>query len=292
MTKTASAFDDNWNRLTWTDWVLLDNQDSEFKRLTPKHPGLYRVRARNQDGNLVYIGQTGRNLKERLMDLARNVKKPINDPPWNDPHTAAPALWAYRIENHFEFLVSTSSVDLDYQVRQCFEDMLLYLHRLEFGHSTLCNHGRIHPFWTRASSRSRKMPTQRLEVPVDYPSLSPAQGNQDVLADDWLGLPWSEFKALDDFRLIPEPGVYRIFNGEDLVYLGESKSLSFRLATHAQNPQFAGCLASCVTMDDQFSHQRKERETDLVGAYYLSRSRPPLFQYLGDGKGMGKKRSD
>ena len=51
---------------------------------------------------LIYIGQTGRSLRERTMTLRNHSGRDRNNPPWNDPHTAAPALWAFRIENGFE----------------------------------------------------------------------------------------------------------------------------------------------------------------------------------------------
>jgi hypothetical protein len=281
MNANETFWDNEWADRVWTDWFPLDTRCPEFQSQAQKQPGLYRVSAKQHDGGLVYLGQTGRSLRERLMALARNVKRPRDHPPWNDPHTAAPVLWAYRIENDFEFLVSTTTIEAEDQVRQCVEDMLLYRHRLEAGQSTLCNHGRIHPFWTRASSRARNIAPRRLKVPVQYPSLPPARGNERVLADDWLGLPWSEFRALNSMRGPTEPGVYRISNGADLVYMGESRNLRARLGSHARTAPFAGCMASFVIMDGTYPHHRKERETDLVGAYYMRESRPPRYQYGG-----------
>ncbi len=82
-----------WCGLAWSDWLPLHAARSEFQRLIPRDPGLYRVRV--IDANvLAYVGQTGRDLRERSRALARHTTRSADDPPWNDPHTAAPGLWA------------------------------------------------------------------------------------------------------------------------------------------------------------------------------------------------------
>jgi hypothetical protein len=135
----------------------LDASLEQYKQLIPTQPGFYRVRAMDIS-SLVYIGQTGRNLRERTRSLSRGVYRALDDPPWNDPHTAAPLLWAYRHEDGLKYEVSVAVMDTDYPTRQCIEDSLLYLHRNEHGQSTLCNHARLHPFWSRPSNRKRTEP--------------------------------------------------------------------------------------------------------------------------------------
>ncbi len=131
--------------LQWSRWIALDADLLTYQEHVVTDPGFYRVRAVGNDW-LVYIGQTGRSLRQRTRaELAKHVMRPRESPPWNDPHTAAPLLWAYRYEDGMEFELSVAPAHLDVQMRQCYEDVLLYLHRLEFGHSTLCNHGRRHP---------------------------------------------------------------------------------------------------------------------------------------------------
>ena len=61
-------------------------------RVLPKCPGAYRVKPLGED-QLAYIGQTGRDLRERLRDLCLNTLK--LEMPFNDPHTAAPSLWSW-----------------------------------------------------------------------------------------------------------------------------------------------------------------------------------------------------
>ena len=132
MTDSANVFSNEWGRLSWSPWIPLDASVDRYRAAISDQPGLYRVRSTGLP-HLVYIGQTGRNLRERTRSLASGVYRPANDPPWNDPHTAAPALWAFRLEDGLSFKVSAAVCTVDTQNRQCWEDMLLYLHRLELG---------------------------------------------------------------------------------------------------------------------------------------------------------------
>jgi hypothetical protein len=170
---------DNMIPLTWSNWIPLEADLVTYQEHIPNAPGFYQVRATGRN-SLAYIGQTGRSLRLRTRaELAKHVLRPIESPPWNDPHTAAPLLWAFRHEDSMEFELSVAVADLDVQMRQCYEDVLLYLHRLEFGRSTLCNHGRRHPWWSRASNRKDARPAHRLSVPVEYPSLQISSGDYD-----------------------------------------------------------------------------------------------------------------
>lgn len=264
--------------LTWSDWIPLEADLAAYREHIANAPGFYQIRAVGQE-SLVYIGQTGRSLRLRTRsELAKQVIRPLESPPWNDPHTAAPLLWAFRHENGMAFELSVAAIDLPVQLRQSYEDVLLYLHRQHFGHSTLCNHGRRHPWWSRASNRKQGRPTSRLDAPIDYPSLPPASGISDSLSAHWLGLEWTEFSPLHSkgHRM---PGVYRICSEGQLLYVGESRQLASRLAAHARDQRFKDCQVSCHFMPDALPHQLKERETDLIGAYVLQMSKPPLFQY-------------
>jgi hypothetical protein len=251
-----------------------------YRQHIVKESGFYRIRADNLP-HLVYVGQTGRSLFERVRSLSRGVYRNLDDPPWNDPHTAAPLLWSYRHENllHYEFSVAMAK--LDYPTRQCQEDALLYLHRIEHGCSTLCNHGRLHPNWTRPSNRKRGIITIRRKQQIDYPSLPPAVGNDDYHSSDWLGLRWINPNNLD-VRELSNPGVYRITDNLSLTYMGESKDLNARLSTHRRDKRFNGCTYSVHLMPEALPHQLKERETDLIGGYFLKKNEPPIFQYRGN----------
>jgi hypothetical protein len=210
----------------------------------------------------------------------------LNDPPWNDPHTAAPLLWAYRHENNMTYEVSVAEQDVDVAERQCWEDMLLYLHRREANCSTLCNHGRLHPHWSRPSNRKKGITTVRRSEPVFFPSSKPAVGNMDCSADDWLGLSWTQPIALESTAGPPVAGVYRLISPEGMVvYIGESAALHQRLKAHSKTYGREALLASWHNTSCTAKHQLHELECDLIGAFYLEYDRPPTLQYTDKSNG-------
>jgi hypothetical protein len=88
-------FFDNWCNLTWTGWIPFNATKQVFNRI-PREPGLYRIRPVGKEC-LVYIGETKRTLRDRLHTLRLELEK-SEQMPWSDPHTEAPALWAWREE--------------------------------------------------------------------------------------------------------------------------------------------------------------------------------------------------
>src|SRR5882672_4486876 len=99
-------FSEEWCGVSWTAWIPFSV--GSFI-LLPRTPGVYRVRATDSD-ELFYIGQTGRNLRERLSQLRHHTLANPFEMPYNDPHTAAPSLWAWRKEEGFEFECSAASL--------------------------------------------------------------------------------------------------------------------------------------------------------------------------------------
>lgn len=264
--------------LTWSDWITLDADLVTYQEHIPNAPGFYQVRATGRS-SLAYIGQTGRSLRLRTRaELAKHVLRPIDSPPWNDPHTAAPLLWAFRHEDGMAFELSVAAVDLPFQLRQCYEDVLLYQHRQQYGHSTLCNHGRRHPWWSRASNRTDGRLTQRLSAPVEYLSLPIASGDLDPLSNQWMGLSWTDFASLS-IKAPNVAGVYRIKKEAKLLYIGETRSLRLRLSTHSRDLRFLDCDVSYHCMPEAPPHHLKEREADLIGSFVLHMNETPPFQY-------------
>ena len=101
-------FFDNWLSLPWSPWVPFTADKQEFQQIA-KEPGLYRIRPVNKDF-LMYIGETSRTLHERLNELRHNIRR-TDLMPWNDPHTAAPSLWAWNNAEHYEYECSASPLD-------------------------------------------------------------------------------------------------------------------------------------------------------------------------------------
>ncbi len=209
-----------------------------------------------------------------------HAKRGLDFPPWNDPHTAAPILWAYYHEDQFEYEVSVACTEnLDYATRQCYEDYLLYLHRTEHGHSTLANHGRFHPWWTRPSNKSASRPMRRTETPTPYDSLDKINTVGEFVSASWLGLKWSESQPISRARPSAVPGIYRICKRDAMLYCGETRQLSDRLNTHKRNSLFKDASVSYHVMLGARSHHLKEREVDMIGAYFESSGASPKHQY-------------
>ena len=51
---------------------------------------------------------------------------------------------------------------------------------------------------------------------------------------------WRVYKGIDIFRLEEKPGCYVIYSGGELVYIGQSNSLRFRIAQHLSKARCSG----------------------------------------------------
>ena len=250
----------NWLSLQWTDWVPFDGGD--FKLLPPS-AGIYRVRVLGQN-QLAYIGQTGRNLRERLSDLRRNTL--AKDMPFNDPHTAAPSLWAWREAEGYEYECSAFTSDADAKHRQALECWLLWQYRLESGGSTLCNHGHFHPHYVKSKDRKTGFRGHRLEAPADH-----IQSTSGLKHSNYglMGLDWSDWQQLDELAVQNSPGVYRIADSTGVIYIGESSGLRSRLNAHTRTDW--GCkrpsASYCVPSPDTPKQHLHEIENDLIAEH-------------------------
>jgi hypothetical protein len=275
-------FDSCWCGSAWTEWVPLDPSAGRLKTL-PLAPGVYRVRP-SGGSVLLYIGQTGRTLRARIRELAHAYRDAM---PFNDPHTAAPHLWALRTENSMTFEVSTCPMDTAKKNLRGMEDYLLWKYRLERGESTVCNYGRFHPQFTRPTNMRDGRAGQRISNgvnPNSGPSYPPLRPKGEPTGPDWMGLYWSEPAPLKDAHMeAPNaPGVYRIWRkGSDrLSYLGESMKLRSRLKTHGASALFGqNFLCGLAALQITGKYQVREVESDLLGAYYELKKRIPEQQY-------------
>jgi len=286
--------DSHWGELQWTPWVLF-SRPSDFRTL-PADPGMYRIRARNGNA-LFYLGETGRSLRERLGDLRRNTMKDVM--PYNDPHTAAPSLWAWRHAEGIEFECSAAPVTLAdkkeeaRKLREGLEFYLLWQYRLEADTSTWCNHGRFHPRYVKSTDRKKgfrgyRVADEEPDNPAGGPSLLPLQLVATPFAPNWMGLVWSNYTPLGQRSFlsgVPQsPGVYKIVdpNEEALLYVGESGNLRTRLNTHAAKDwQHQTVFFSYVPLPAHTpAYQRHEIENDLLGGFYALTRNIPLFQLV------------
>ena len=82
----------NWGSLAWSEWVPFTADKHTFHEI-PHTPGVYRIKPVGKDF-LMYVGETGRTLHQRLNELRQTLNRSALMP-WNDPYTEAPALWAW-----------------------------------------------------------------------------------------------------------------------------------------------------------------------------------------------------
>ncbi len=115
--------------LEWSEWIALDAPLAAYQRCITRDPGFYRVRIVGRDA-LAYIGETGRNIRQRSRALALNAGHSADDPPRSDPHAAAPNLWAWRIEEGLEYEDSVASRSPEDGDRKGMEQRLLYEYRV------------------------------------------------------------------------------------------------------------------------------------------------------------------
>ncbi|MDB2318011.1 GIY-YIG nuclease family protein [bacterium] len=270
--------DTNWAGLDWSAWVNFESPISTYQTHISNKAGVYRVRS-PQSNELIYIGQTGRNLRERVRALVKHVLRPQQDPPWNDPHTAAPVLWAYKNENQFHYEVSVAHLEVPYTQRQCFEDYLLHLHRNHYNRSTLANFGHSHPLWSRPSNKKQNRPMMKNGSTKLQTSLPRAINATVFHSNTWLGLHWQKHALTQTMNVPDLPGIYRFVTAEGLAYCGESLSLRKRLSTHSKNSNFKNTNCLYSVMPDAEPHHLKEREVDMIGAYYAITSQSPTYQY-------------
>lgn len=277
---------ESWGNLKWSEWIKLDGDSTDYKKI-PNTGGLYRVRAITREP-LIYIGQTGRNLRERLRALRSGVISP--NMPFNDPHTAAPNLWVWQKEKEFQYECSAAPIELSTSNRQALEDMLLWLHRIETQHSILCNYGRFHSNWSKSLNRKKSIRGGRLTDGTRNPNgdycTEPLRLHGNDIDPDWMGLPWSDLLPLDEYFIHNIPsmgGVYRIIDlaTQSVIYIGESKDLRKRLATHSKSIWSTATPYFSYAIPDGMDavHRRHEIEVDLIGAYYHQHSCPPIYQY-------------
>jgi hypothetical protein len=284
----------DWCGLQWTEWVPL--QVTAIRRaVTHRGPGVYRIRHKGRDPNcLVYIGQTGRDLRGRLQALARGVNG--QKCPYNDPHTAAPYLWLLRTLDNVQFECSGAPVvaprpgnpNTAKQILRGTEDMLLWRHRVDVNQSTVANYGRFYAGYVRPSNRGdgRMAAPLKAGAPrINYKAihLPVLDGQAGVLrANFWERCPLAAAAAL---RALPDtPAVYCVHDKGlmQVYYIGETLHLRDRARAHAATrwPVSDLWLSYWPKPPGTPEHVLLELETDLCGWHFSQNDRAPVMQYL------------
>ena len=249
-----------------------------------------------QPNRFVYVGQTGRTLRERLLSLAvrrqrrRSVRSTIPIPlprtsgccgGWTAPGSSAPALR------------SRATCRLSVARRTCCSGGT--------GSKLACRRGQLRPLlsglcppdepldrpgWkvgcphSRPHSGRRTVPLTEGSTPYDFSVSRPAlHGPADLLDAHW----WQRV-PLSDVRSLPAgPAVYCIYDlgaGEP-VYVGETSDLPARATAHAAAPWPVRplWLAYLALPEGTPKHVLRELESDLLGWHFWRTDRAPAAQY-------------
>ncbi|MCI0755741.1 hypothetical protein [Teichococcus vastitatis] len=287
---TAEVLAQGWCGLAWTPWVPLEQR--AIRDTAPRQPGVYRVRrAGAATRRLVYVGQTGRNLRERLQALAKGTQGETC--PFNDPHTAAPHLWLLRQHEGAGFEASCAPVAGDGPTLRGTEDMLLWRHRVETGGATEANHGRFYPGYGRPTNRWIGRAAAGSRVPgrpaaplgagstgIDFARHHPVlQGQGGPLEAAW----WQRAPLTGRRDWPTGPAVYGVYERDatEPVYLGETGNLPGRVLAHARVPWSLRepWLAWLSLPADTPKPVLRELESDLLGWHFWHAGRPPRAQY-------------
>ncbi len=270
---------DNWCEFKWTPWVAF----SDISKVIPASPGFYRVKPVDHQ-YLVYIGQTG-DVRRRTNTLRRESNREIM--PFRDPHTGAPCLWAWKDSKGLQFECSAAPSNVTNIERLAIEHYLFWQYRIEYGESPLCSFGRFHENY-KISVRKRNIIGGRLtethKNPTGRHSQAPLILNGCYRDQDWMGLAWSESKLFTNQEiqsLDNQPGVYKIFTENELLYIGETIKFKNRFSNHIRKDwSFPVVYFSySIQLPNIASHQLKELENDLIAGYYEQTKTPPIFQF-------------
>ena len=281
------------NELEWSPWVPL--QSARTDPDVPREPGVYRIRSA-ETGVILYIGQTGRSLRDRLGAL-RYIYG--DEMPYNDPHTAGPALWAHRIDTGETFEVSIAVLRTSGPERLGREALEITKRRMIDGCSPLYSFGRMPAGWykSRGSNtkknvaggryhRGGRLPEALTEQRIPDPSAPPPRSlDQDPHYRAWLDLDWVEADRAAPSR--DALGVYRILSSDrgPLEYLGQGRILA-RCESH-----LSGWAQDLAAEDDGWStyswsvlnltrRQRLEIENDLIASHMVVFGAPPHRQFM------------
>jgi hypothetical protein len=287
---------------SWSEWHPLFNagRNGAF----PREAGLYRIR-RLGHPDLEYIGQTGAGLRRRL-GMLRGVFKDVM--PYNDPHTAGPALWALRQSHGCDYEASVAvASEISTPSRKGLECVAIARHRQTFARSPTFNFGRMPLGFSKSTGNNRALVAagkRRRGAPTDavlkchLPGLEPVgpiEGDNPTFG--LLGLNWSPWapagRGIDELTG-DEVGLYllRRHGAGKLLYVGEGK-VKVRVAAHLRkgrldgHPQaFAFCDAasvefSYVQRNDLAKHHLLEIENDLIAAHVVQAGDIPDAQFLG-----------
>jgi hypothetical protein len=280
----------------WSYWIAL--RGAGQNQQVPARPGLYRVRRKMNEQEIDYIGQTGASLRGRLGQLNGLYRAEM---PYNDPHTAAPALWALRHRDACDFEVSVTEMRDTPPNRKALEAVAITLYRSEYGHSPLANFGGMPADYRKSTGNNRTLvasgrrarggPDPNAPIRADSTPVAGELGDNPQ-SPDWMSWPWNPWTPAIACKDAQCTGLYRLRRRDHtgLVYVGQGK-VSSRIPAHLAKASLDGhrqavyfsseIEASWVALPSVARRNLLEYENDLIAAHVLTLGYPPQAQFLG-----------
>jgi hypothetical protein len=267
----------------WSAWIPLQENWNVF----PSSGGLYRIRLDFEE-QWLYLGQTS-HLRNRLKMLKNAFRD--DEMPYAAPHTAGPALYAYRhLYPAATLEASVCVLDIPEQTRLAMESLAIALHRQTYQQSPRAQFARMPAGWKASSGNSAQLvargqrfrggPTDGADeshLPDIAPSGSLAHGAAGTAT--WLHLSWSEWVpgAVASTVCGSAEGVYCISTtdqGGDLLFIGQGK-IAQRVAAYKKRPVFCAWAVGAW-----YPHQRLAIVTDLIASYVFQTGKVPGEQFI------------
>lgn len=246
----------DWLGFDWSDWSLMEPGTNKITSI-PETAGFFRVK-KVKDDELDYVGQTGRNLRERIIHLANKVD---SDKRPDDSSSSAEHLWELSdFGGRFEFSYANPNIARSETDRLGLENVMFASHIKQTGRSPTVNLDR------------------RLEGEDEHSVLEELDWDSTTLtSDSWLGLDWTRPRELSRRTEIDESRVvYRIwFKGHTppLAYIGKSTNVANRLIKHEK--KFGSeALFSVAPLDSRL----KDVEAALIATHYMRTNTLPKGQ--------------
>lgn len=253
--KAGDVESDDWLGLNWSDWSILKPGSNKISSV-PETPGFFRIKQTSRPG-LEYVGQTGRDLKERIVHFANDLS---GDAPSGNGSTRH--LWELGDSGgRFEFSYANPNIARSETDRIGLENLMFAMHLKHRGRSPTVNLDR------KLTSRENR---NSVIESLDWNS-------GDFTSEDWMGLEWTEPRELDRRTEIDSSKVvYRIWFPDftpPLAYIGKSTNVANRLVKH-EKKFGSGALFSVAPVESNL----KDVEASLIASHYLETNTLPKGQ--------------
>ncbi|OAQ51176.1 hypothetical protein HTG_17690 [Natrinema mahii] len=228
----------------------------------PSRPGIYRIFHSHLSG-IHYIGHSHSDLERRVKRLGYELKK--TEKPDKEPHFAAPRLWEIDANIRGHFLVSWISFDPEMRKEEirAIAAAHISLYKVATGQTPTANF-----------SRYNSETLQEDPFTLNWDDLAK------VDSENWLGMDWKgPYKKTQDFGLSysypQESGVVLTWKDDDnITDITVTKNIDQRMG-EIMSKADDDCLISYSIIDLESFSKRRELETYLIGAHYLSKSQVP-----------------